>query len=129
MSGEQRPLSERDLLEQDLRQKYLRPGVSDEVAIKVFRKAWEDGHSAGNHEVEMHYDDLSEIANAAFKAGQGPRLRHEIGRITERPSQGELDRMLDLITSLGEDSPLGEFLMDIWRRIYRGEPVVLYATP
>jgi hypothetical protein len=62
--------SERDLLAQDLRQKYLTPGVPDEVAAKVFDKAWEDGHASGTHEVEIHYDELSEIANAAFKAGR-----------------------------------------------------------
>lgn len=62
--------SERDLLAQDLRQKYLIERVPDEIAQRVFNKAWEDGHASGTHEVEMHYDDLSEIVNAAFKAGQ-----------------------------------------------------------
>lgn len=65
----------RDLLAQDLRQKYLRPQVPEDVAKRVFDKAWEDGHSAGDHEVEMHYDDLSEIANAAFKAGINQQAR------------------------------------------------------
>lgn len=60
----------RDLLAQDLRLKYLRLGVPDKVAARVFEKAWEDGHASGNHEVEQHYDDLSEIVNAAFKAGK-----------------------------------------------------------
>lgn len=61
---------EREMLAQDLKQKYLRPGIPDEVAERVFRKAWDDGHASGNHEVEMQYDELSEIVNAAFKAGK-----------------------------------------------------------
>jgi hypothetical protein len=51
----------------------------------------------------------------------------EIARITERPSQDSLDAMSDCIESLPEDSDLREFLMDIWRDLYRGRPVVLYA--
>ena len=62
--------AERETLAQDLRQKYLLPGTPDEVAEKVFRKAWEDGHASGTYAVEQEYDDLSEIANAAFKAGK-----------------------------------------------------------
>lgn len=61
--------SERALLALDLRQKYLRPHVPDGVAAKVFDKAWEDGHAEGTYTLEQHYDDLSEIANAAFRAG------------------------------------------------------------
>ena len=64
---------ERTLLAQDLRQKYLRKGVPDHVAKRVFDKAWEDGHASGTHEVEIHYDEISEIVNAAFAAG----VRHE----------------------------------------------------
>ena len=61
-------MSERDDLARDLRAKYLRPNVPDNVAQRVFDKAWEDGHASGIHEVEMHYDDLSEIVNAAMVA-------------------------------------------------------------
>lgn len=62
--------SERDLLAQDLRRKYLIERVPDEVAKRVFNKAWEDGHASGTYEVEQQYDELSEIVNAAFKAGR-----------------------------------------------------------
>lgn len=65
--------SERETLAQDLRQKYLMTGVTDEVATKVFNKAWEDAHSEGNYAVEIQYDEVSEIANAAFKAGKADR--------------------------------------------------------
>jgi hypothetical protein len=74
----QRRADERDQLERDLRQKYLTPGIPDAVAAKVFDKAWEDGHASGTHEVEIHYDDLSEIVNAAFKAGRKRERKHRL---------------------------------------------------
>ena len=61
---------ERETLAQDLRQKYLLPDIPDEVAEKVFNKAWEDGHASGAHEVEMHYEEMKDMVNAAFKAGK-----------------------------------------------------------
>ena len=36
-------------------------GFGRETADAVFRKAWEDGHSSGYREVEMHYTELADI--------------------------------------------------------------------
>lgn len=40
------------------------------VQMKVWEKAWEDGHSYGYREVENHYMDLAEFAEFAFNAGK-----------------------------------------------------------
>lgn len=52
-----------------LRTAYL-PDLSESVTDLVFRKAWEDGHGCGEHEVEQVYEDLAEIAQKAYEAGQ-----------------------------------------------------------
>lgn len=61
--------AERNDLHRDLKQKYLKPEVPWHISQRVFDKAWEDGHADGTYAVEQAYDDLSEIVNAAFKAG------------------------------------------------------------
>lgn len=37
-----------------------------EIDDRVWRKAWDDGHSNGLHEVEVHYDELSELAQFVY---------------------------------------------------------------
>lgn len=43
-----------------LHREYLN-GFGRETADAVYRKAWEDGHSSGYREVEMHYQELADI--------------------------------------------------------------------
>lgn len=38
------------------------------VAERVFRLAWEDGHSSGYYEVENRYMDLADLALAVYSA-------------------------------------------------------------
>jgi hypothetical protein len=35
--------------------------LTDKQHAKVWRKAWEDGHSSGEYEVQNHYIDLAEM--------------------------------------------------------------------
>lgn len=64
----ERRARERDEFETRLKADYL-PGLPDAVTALVFDKAWEDGHASGVHEVEARYDELVDIAKAAFEAG------------------------------------------------------------
>ncbi len=59
----------KDHMQEALRTAYL-PNLPEAVTDLVFRKAWEDGHASGEHEVEQIYEDLAEIAKAAHAAGQ-----------------------------------------------------------
>lgn len=68
--------SERAMLSVDLRRKYL-PDVPDQIAERVFAKAWEDGHANGAHEVEIQYDEIATIARKAFRAGRIHKARQE----------------------------------------------------
>lgn len=61
-------MTDRHGLMADLHHKFL-PDLPKTVAAKVFDKAWEDGHANGEHEVAMHYEEIAEIAKAAFEAG------------------------------------------------------------
>lgn len=64
----------RDEVAAALREEYLSDLPASlrtiEVAGVVFRKAWEDGHASGLHEVEQHYAELAEIARLAYQAGR-----------------------------------------------------------
>jgi hypothetical protein len=60
----------RELLARDLHDKYMTAGMPKAVSDRLFEFAWEHGHSAGTHEVEMFYADAKDIVNAAFKAGK-----------------------------------------------------------
>ena len=60
---------DRDVLAARLREDYLHD-LPVEVTDKVFRKAWEDGHASGTHEVEQQYRELAEIVALAFDHGR-----------------------------------------------------------
>jgi hypothetical protein len=60
-------MDEREMLAARLRAEYLGDEVPAAVAVMVFRKAWEDGHDSGEHEVEQQYDNLAEIVRAAVR--------------------------------------------------------------
>lgn len=47
-------------LREALRTAYLKD-VPVAISDSVFRKAWEDGHGNGEHEVEMVYEEIAEI--------------------------------------------------------------------
>lgn len=37
-----------------------------EIDDRVYDKAWQEGHSSGLHEVEVHYEDLAELAQFVY---------------------------------------------------------------
>jgi hypothetical protein len=62
--------SRQDLLRRDLRDKYVTAGMPEAVSDRLFEVAWEHGHSSGDHEVEMFYESIKDVVNAAFRAGR-----------------------------------------------------------
>lgn len=50
-----------------LAEQYLHPFASGDVVAEIFRLAWDYGHSSGYSEVEIHFQDLAEIANIAYR--------------------------------------------------------------
>lgn len=60
---------ERERLSTRLAEAFL-PNLPPSVTGKVFERAWEDGHSGGEHEVEIHYEEIAVIALAAWEAGR-----------------------------------------------------------
>lgn len=43
------------------------PDLSDAVHAEVFRRAWDEGHSAGFYEVTWRYEELAEFAEFVQK--------------------------------------------------------------
>lgn len=43
--------------------------IGTEVADKLFRTAWEDGHANGEYEVRYYYEERADAVNAAFRFG------------------------------------------------------------
>lgn len=61
--------SEIAAVEDYLNATFLPDGLPNAVRDAVWKKAWDDGHASGIHEVEMHYEELADIVKAAYEAG------------------------------------------------------------
>lgn len=46
------------------------PSFSEDLHNHVFGKAWEDGHSHGYYEVEIHYEDLVDFVAKAIELNE-----------------------------------------------------------
>lgn len=46
------------------------PSFSEDLHNHVYGKAWEDGHSYGYHEVEIHYEDLVDFVAKAIELNE-----------------------------------------------------------
>ncbi len=61
-------------LEKHCRKHQLDKDIPDEVANATFRKAWEDGHAHGNHEVAIMYVDISEVVNLTWRTAKAQNV-------------------------------------------------------
>lgn len=62
----------------DLIEEHQTGVLPDEVESALYAKAYEDGHSAGRHEVAIHYDNLAELVLLAFLSGTKNALKHKV---------------------------------------------------